>query len=261
MKAWRALGWLVPLGLLLVAAFAGPWVWPDVLPRSWSLRAFESLGRQGSALIGSLVVSLGVAGAATLLALAVALPAARVLARRPRPILEALLLLPALMPPLSYLWGLQGLFAPWGLADTPLAVVLSLAAVTSPYILRSLLEGYRLFPADLTACASNLGASVRRVFWTVEVPLLVPSAVMGCTLAFLAAWSDWLVAFMVGGGAVFTYPLFLYPFLFSSDRAVGSLGVLVFLSVPLGLWAVSGRWERSTTARLGLARGRGGFHV
>ena len=261
MKALRVLGWLVPLVLLLAAAFAGPWVWPDLLPRSWSLRSFEVVGRQAPTLLASLSTSLGVALAATLGALAVALPAARTLARRPRPFLEALLLLPALMPPLSYLWGLQGLFGPWGLADTPLAVVLALAAVTSPYILRSLLEGYRVFPADLVACARNLGASPWRVFWTVEVPLLVPSAVVGCTLAFLAAWSDWLVAFMVGGGAVFTYPLFLYPFLFSSDRAVGSLGVLVFLSVPLVLWLVTDRWERSTTARLGLARGRGGFHV
>lgn len=261
MRALRTLAWLIPLGLLVAAAFAGPWVWPDVLPRSWSLRAFEAFGRQGSAVVVSLAVSLGVAGAATLLALAVSVSAARSLARRPRPVVEALLLLPALMPPLAYLWGLQGLFGSLGLADTPLAVVLALAAVTFPYVLRSLLEGYRLFPADLSACALNLGASSRRVFWTIEAPLLVPSAVLGCTLAFLAAWSDWLVAFLVGGGVVSTYPLFFYPFLLSSDRAVGSLGVLVFLSVPLVLWAATDRWVANRTARLGLARGRGGFRV
>lgn len=261
MKALRFLAWMLPLALLAAAALAGPWVWPDLLPRTWSLRSFSVFARQGSALAGSLAVSLGVAGSAALLALAVSVPAARSLARRPRPVVEALLLLPALMPPLAYLWGLQGLLGRLGLADTPAAVVLALSAVTFPYALRSLLEGYRVFPAGLTDCALNLGASPRRVFWTVEAPLLLPSAVLGTTLAFLAAWSDWLVAFLVGGGAVSTYPLFLYPFLLSSDRAVGSLGVLVFLSVPLVLWAATDRWAANRTRRLGLARGRGGFHV
>lgn len=261
MRFFRALAWALPLGLLAAASLAGPWVWPDLLPRSWSLRSFDVFGRQAGALSASLAVSLGVAGASTLLALAVSVPAARSLARRRRPVLESLLLLPALMPPLSYLWGLQGLFGRAGWADTPWAVVLALAAVTFPYVLRALLEGYRLFPSDLRECALNLGASQRRVFWMIEAPLLIPSAVLGCTLGFLAAWSDWLVAFLVGGGTVSTYPLFLYPFLLSSDRAVGSLGVLIFLSVPLLLWAATDRWVTSRTARLGLARGRGGFHV
>lgn len=260
-RVFRALGWVVPLGLLAAAAFAGPWVWPEVLPRSWSTRAFGVFARQATGLGASLGVSVAVAGAATLVALAASLPAARTLARHPRPVIEGLLLLPALMPPLAYLWGLQGVFAGVGLADTPVAVVLALAAVTFPYVLRALLEGYRLFPADLLAVAHNLGASPRRAFWTVEVPLVAPAAVLGCTLAFLAAWSDWLVAFLVGGGVVGTYPLFLYPFLLSSDRAVGSLGVLVFLAVPLGLWAVSDRATASWSKRLGLARGRGGWRV
>lgn len=260
-SAFRALGWLAPLGLLVAAALAGPWVWPEVLPRSWSTRSFAVFGRQAGTLASSLGVSLAVALGATLVSLGACLPAARHLARHPRPAIEGLLLLPALMPPLAYLWGLQGLFAGVGLADTPVAVVLGLAAVTFPYVLRALLEGYRLFPAGLVTVALNLGASPRRTFWTVEVPLLVPSLVLGCTLAFLAAWSDWLVAFLVGGGVVGTYPLFLYPFLLSSDRAVGSLGVLVFLAVPLGLWAASDRWTAARSRRLGLARGRGGWRV
>lgn len=261
MKLVRALGWVIPLGLLGAAAFAGPWVWPDLLPRSWSVRALEALFRQGGPVVGALLTSLGIAGASAALALAISLAAARSLARRPRPLVEALLLLPALMPPLAYLWGLQGLMGRLGLADTPAALVLALASVTFPYPLRSLLEGYRVFPAGLVACARNLGASEGRVFWRVEVPLLVPSMVLGTTLAFLAAWSDWMAAFLVGGGAVGTYPLFLYPFLLSSDRAVGSLGVLVFLIVPLVLWAATDRWVGRRTARLGLARGRGGLHV
>lgn len=261
MKILRFSAWFIPLGLLLVSSLAGPWMWPELLPREWTIRAYQAFDRQMPRISTYLGTSLLVSLAAVALSLMVSLPAARELARRPRPFLEALLVLPALLPPLACLWGMQGTMAKLGLGDTAAGLVLALTSLAYPYTLRSLLESYRLIPTDMLACARNLGASPARAFLEVELPLLLPGLVSGASITFLAAWSDYLAFFLVGGASVPGYTLFLYPFLMSSDRAMASVGVLVFVSFPLFLFALSQYLVRGVFSRVATAKGRGGFHV
>jgi hypothetical protein len=95
----RALAWAVPAALLAAASLAGPWVWPHLLPQSWSGRAWGEWARMAPTVASSWGLSLGLSLGAVALGLAASLAAARSLADRPRPLVEALLLVPALVPP------------------------------------------------------------------------------------------------------------------------------------------------------------------
>ena len=60
----------------------------------------------------------------------------------------------------------------------------------------------------------------------------------GCLIVFLVAFSEYFLVFLIGGGAVGSYTGYLFPFLSSSDSAIGSMLTLVFLAVPVLLFVV-----------------------
>ena len=128
-----AIGWVVgvagiPVILLLVWSMAWSWFWPRLLPQEWSGRAWQSLFSPASGLWESLRGSLGIATGVALSALAIGMPAARVLARPSFPARRFLLyalLLPVIAPPLASTMGMHALFLRYGLADTYLGVGLA----------------------------------------------------------------------------------------------------------------------------------------
>src|SRR5262245_52349930 len=90
-----------PLTLLAARSLAQSWYWPSLTPQAWSLRAWRYVFSPTAEVAPALATSLIVAMVVTLLAVIVALPAARVLAweefRAKRAVIFALLL-PVLTP-------------------------------------------------------------------------------------------------------------------------------------------------------------------
>ena len=131
MAALLAIGGLaaIPLILLALRSLAQAWYWPALSPPAWSVRAWRYIFSGAADVLPALGASSVIALTVTLLAVAVALPAARVLAwqefRGKHAALFALLA-PALTPPLAATMGAHALFLRYGLTDTTLGVVLIL---------------------------------------------------------------------------------------------------------------------------------------
>jgi putative spermidine/putrescine transport system permease protein len=154
---------------------------------------------------------------------------AAVLARSTFPgkaLLEGLLLAPALVPSMTFAMGLHYLFIRISLADTMTGVVLVLAVSSYPYMLRALTAGFQAMGTDLGACARNLGAGPLETLVRVEFPLLLPAVAAGGGVVFL-----------VGGGRVASFTGTLFPLLFSSNRSLAAGLTLVFLVIPILLFA------------------------
>lgn len=232
----------VPVLVLAVQAVAPAWAWPDLLPQVLSPRTLHWLAASWPTVARHLAWSAWYAGLATALCLAVCLLPARALAFGTvpaGPLAEGLLLAPALLPVMGFALGLHGVFVRVGLADSTAAVVLVLAAVSYPYMLRSLMAGWRTVGPDYARCAANLGAKPLRILLTVELPLLLPAAVAGGSVVFLVAFSDYFLVYLVGGGLVPSFTGYLFPVLQSGDRALGALLTLVFMVVPVVLFVVA----------------------
>lgn len=245
----------LPLLLLLVYAFSSSWVFPELLPASYDLRALRYLLRHGGDIALALGSSCLYSLATVLLTLLMTLIPAKLFARHNfagKALLEGLLLTPALLPPMVFAMGAHFVFLRLGLADTAPGVVLILACVSYPYMLRALTAGYQAYGEAFAHCAANLGASPTRILVTVELPLLLPSLIAGGTIVFLVAFSEYFLVFLIGGGSVPAYSGYIFPLLNSSDRSVAAMLTLVFLVIPIVFFIILDRLVAGAYRRRGM---------
>lgn len=245
----------LPLLLLLVNAFSSSWSYPELLPGRYDLRAFRYLLGYG----GDIALALGSSCLYSLVAVALTLVMtiipAKLFARHDfvgKSLLEGLLLAPALLPPMVFAMGAHFVFLRVGLADSAAGVVLILASVSYPYMLRALTAGYQAYGESYAQCAANLGASPGRILLAVELPLLLPAVVAGGTIVFLVAFSEYFLVFLIGGGSVPAYSGYIFPLLNSSDRSVASMLTLVFFIIPIVFFIILDRLVTGAYRRRGM---------
>jgi putative spermidine/putrescine transport system permease protein len=250
---------IIPPLYLLIRTFAGIWAFPSLLPETWSFRAVAFLRDNRLPVLRSLASSATYSLGAVVLSFAISFAPARVLARRRFPgsdAAETLLLAPLLVPGAVYALGLFPLMLRSGLADSFAGVTLVLALASFPYMYRALRAGFSSFPAEYELTASMLGAGTFRLFFTVQFPQLLPAALSGATVVFLAAFTEYFLVFLVGGGLVPSFSGYLVPLIRASDWSVSSALVMVFLAVPLVLYAALesflGRYYRRRNIETGV---------
>lgn len=180
-------GYAILLAGILVAT--GAWASPETFSRALASREIRH----------SLVMSIVTCGLATLLSLWVATPAAYLLSRRSfrgKTLLEILLDLPIVMPPLVVGLGLLLLFQTvpgrwiegtlgWRFTYTSAGVVLAQFTVACAFALRSLRGTFDEMPRRPEDVARTLGASDSQVF----IGVVLPAARRGLLHAAAVAWA------------------------------------------------------------------------
>jgi molybdate transport system permease protein len=127
-----------------------------------------------------------------------------------RALLDALVHLPLVVPPVVVGWGLLMLFGVQGPVGAPLhdwfgirlvftadAVVLATAVMGFPLIVRAVRLGLESVDPGLEAAARTLGAGRLDTFFTVTLPLMSPGILAGAVVAFAAGLGEF--------GAVITF--------------------------------------------------------
>ena len=142
--SWRSLaglalaGWLVlPVLPLVVWSFAHGWRFPDLLPQTWSGKAWSVAFSPASGVLQSFAVTTGIAASTTVIAALIGVPAGRALGLyrfRGKALVSLLVLAPALLPGLAVVFGLNGLFLRLGLTSTLTGVVLAHLIPVLPYM-------------------------------------------------------------------------------------------------------------------------------
>lgn len=229
---------LPPL-VLLIYSFAPVWNFPHIIPEKFGTGTFFYIKSQENGILVSLVSSVTYSFTTVFFTFLITILPAQVFARRKfkgRMFLETVLIAPALLPSISYAMGAHYFFIKTGLSDSFTGVVLVLATMSYPYMLRALTAGFTAFGEEYALCSKNLGAGFFMTLLHVELPLLLPSIISGGTIVFLVSFSEYFLVFLIGGGIVPSYSGYLFPFLNSSELSVASLLTLVFLFVPLVLF-------------------------
>ena len=243
-----ALGWLVvPLLPVLVWAGAERWAFPDPLPRVWGLSGWRDAASAGLpfALLRSAALGLAVAAVATPLGVMAGWALGWRLTGHPR-LVVALLLLPAILPPLTVAMGLDVALIRLGLPE-PVSVVLLLAVVAVPYTSYTSATGFARTSPQLEAQARALGATARQARVRVVLPAMRHSIVVAALLAFLVGWSDYVVTLLVGGGRYITAPVLLGSAAAGSgnDAAVAAMAVATLVPPVLMVSALVGLRRRA----------------
>ncbi len=239
----------VPYLLLFVWSLAQNWRFPDVLPNEFSFRAWEYLFAPTSGVQIALSNSILLALIVSILAVLVAIPAARAMALhdfRGKKFVFFLILLPILTPSIIVAIGGHALFLRLSLTDTFFGVILAHLIPTVPYTILTLISSFARLDTDLEAQARTLGASTFNVWRYVIFPAILPGIAVSATFAFLISWSQYLPTLLVGGGSIKTLPLMLVAFQRGSDIAATSALTLIFLIPTLFLFIVSAKFLRQS---------------
>jgi molybdate transport system permease protein len=168
--------------------------------------------------------------AATLLMVPPGLFLAWLLARkrfRGRVLVETLVSLPLVMPPVATGLILVMLFSPRGpigrwlaaigidVIFTWRAVVLAMTVMGLPLFVRTVRAGIEQVDRRYEAMAATLGAPPLRVFYSVTLPLALPALAAGAVLGFARAVGEFGATIMIAGsipGATRTLPVAIYTF-------------------------------------------------
>ena len=184
---------------------------------------------------------------ATLFTFAFGVPLAYVLARYNFPgksIIDASIDLPILIPHDAAGIALLLLFGPRtiigaGLSsigiefiDTLFGIILAMAFVSSPFMIRSAEEAFKAVNPDMEKVARSLGASNFRVFLHVTFPLAFRGILTGCLLTWARSISEFGAVIILASVPV-TAPVYLYNVFM--DQGLSAAVVITALLILMSL--------------------------
>jgi putative spermidine/putrescine transport system permease protein len=236
---------LAPLVPLLLYSIAGRWLYPDLLPADWSLRAWSYVtdprSRVGEAFVNSAVIALST----TAVCIVLGVPAGRGLAALPRGLraaLEFVFFAPVIIPALAASLGLHVAFVRIGLANTGAGVVLAHLLPALPYMVLVMEGTFSSTDLELEQQARTLGAGPIRAFLLVGVPSAVPGILTGGLFVFLISWSQYALSLLIGGGRILTLPVLLFAFASAGDLSLTAALSIVFVVPAFVILAVTARF-------------------
>lgn len=180
--------------------------------------------------LATLLLSLGLSVASTLLALILVAPTAywvQLRLPRARPLLDILSLLPFAVPPIILSLGYLELFGspptwinilslglvpllnnpPFTIANTEGLLICAYVIIALPFTYRPIDNSLRAINTNvLSEAASSLGSNWWRTFFTVILPNILPGITNAALLTFTTAMGEFTIASLSG---IYTFPVYL----------------------------------------------------
>jgi len=190
----------------------------------------------------ALLNSFIVAGAVTLISLAIGALAAYALGRfrfRGRSFVLYLMLSMTIFPQIAILGALYTMITDFHLYDKLGALILTYLIFTLPFTVWVLTSFMRTLPVELEEAAYVDGATPLQVFYKVLLPLILPGLVTTGLLAFIAAWNEYLYALsFIQTPQKYTVPLAITSFVGKSGAAYNVpwgqiMAATVIVTLPL----------------------------
>ncbi len=197
--------------------------------------------------LSPLYISLKTASVATFFALISGVTVARWMFSyrgKARGILDGVFALPLVLPPTVVgflLLLLLGRNSPVGqfLKQFGITIIFSWYAATVvafPLMYKTVLGAFEQVNQDLIACAKTLGASERRVFWQVILPLASPGIIAGTILSFARALGEFGATLMLAGsipGKTETIPIAIFFASESGNMEEALIWVIIVIAITL----------------------------
>ncbi|ARD46923.1 molybdenum ABC transporter permease subunit [Sporosarcina sp. P37] len=204
-----------------------------------------------------LLLSLKVAAISTFFVFVAGVVIAYLLAKREffgKSILEALFLLPLVLPPtvvgfgLLILFGKKGWIGSWLLewfdfqiVFTWIGAVIASIVVSFPLMYQSAAAAFESLDERLSNAARTMGASEWRVFWSVVFPLAWPGLLAGLVLSFARGLGEFGATLMLAGyipGKTDTIPMAIYFAVESGqmEKAAFWVAMIITFGFSLILW-------------------------
>ena len=228
---------LALIGSVLTSSFATRWLgtW---LPAGYTLRWYASAWDEFQ-LPDVLTITFQVVGAVVAISGLLGVPAAYALARRDFPgkrLVILLLLLPLLVPSVTYGIPLATVLYKMRLGGTLLGVILANLVPTVPFVVLIMIPFIEQIDPRIEAAARVFGAGTFKVFLHVLVPMLMPGVLAALLLVLVRTIAMFELTFLVAGTGSQTLVVALYYAVFASGvRAVQSIDAMAVIYMGMTL--------------------------
>ena len=231
--------------------------WPPIfVPTEPTLDNFRAVFDSGpffTYLLNSIVVS----GGATLLALAVGVPAGYGIARLGANRMLLVIMIARMTPAISFLIPLFTVFQLLGLTGTLAPVVITHLVITVPIIVYIAASHFETVPIELEEAARVDGCSAWQRFRLVALPLARPGIAVAAILAFIFSWNNFIFGAVLAGRETRTLPVAIYNVLTFEQVAWGPLAAAALL-VTLPVLVMTVWMQREIVAGLTAGGVKGG---
>ncbi len=170
-----------------------------------------------------------VSGLATLVAIAVGVPAAYGIAKAQAHKLAMLTLIARITPALSYLIPLFILFQWIGLTGTIWPIVVTHLVITLPIFIYVMIGFFEGLPQELEEAALIDGCTLWQAFRYVALPLARPGIVVGAILSIIFSWNNFVFGAVLGGRQTRTLPVAVFNMLTFEQVSWGPLAAAALL--------------------------------
>lgn len=219
-------------------------------PEGWSLRWYEEFLTSPewvNAFWNSVLLGLVVMVLATALGVLAAVAMMRATRRTGR-VVNAVTMLPMMLPQIVVALAVYMTFLRWKLVGTELGFVLAHTCLAIPFVTIPVLTSLRGIDPQLGRAAASLGASRIETFRLVTLPLAAPGVLAGAVLAFATSFDEVVMSLYIQSPTLRTLPVQMYTSVTSeTDPAVAAASVVVMsittalLVVPFGVQMIRRR--------------------
>lgn len=181
-------------------------------PKEFSFRLYREFFA-GPEWVAATIESTIVAISAMILSVVTGVPVAYAIMRsrlKVMRVIRGLVMMPILVPSIVLGLGLYLYFARIGISGTTFSIVLGHAVHILPFVVIVTTAGLRQVDAKIEIAAQVLGASGIRTFFSVVVPMILPSILAASLFAFLISFDEVVIAWFLTSPRSMTLPIKMY---------------------------------------------------
>jgi putative spermidine/putrescine transport system permease protein len=156
----------------------------------------------------------------------------------------AMLISPMVVPVVIIAVGVYFAFAPLGLTDGYLGLILAHATLGVPFVVITVLATLSAFDRTLLRAAESLGASQLTTFRRVMLPLILPGVASGAVFAFAASFDEVVVVLLMAGPAQRTLPRQMFAGINDNISLTIAAAATMLIAISLALMIAVGALQR-----------------
>ena len=125
---------------------------------------------------------------------------------RGKALLMAILISPMIVPVVVVGVGMYLFFAPLGLANTYIGLILAHASLGVPFVVTTVAATLQGFNYNLVRASLSLGANPVKTFFRITLPVIAPGVISGALFAFATSFDEVVVTLFLAGADQTTLP-------------------------------------------------------
>ncbi len=221
---------------LAAGSVVGVWPFPDLLPTSWTMAAWQSVWDSRNVLTTTCLLAAGSAGAAVVWSVAWMEWAPLLWQRRAM----QLVYLPLALPSVLWTLGLHRMTISWHVDATLAGLWLVHSLLCVSYVLLAIEPPYSRFNPRMQAAAASLGRSRMAFLWRVKWPLLKAPLGAGFAVGFAVSAAQYLPTLYVGAGRFATVSTEAVNLAAGGQRSLASAFAWLQWLLPLLVFTLAG---------------------